>query len=59
MTCHVHGAHVLPRVTTADDALRHALARWLPEAEQHEIDHIRAGLRERGHDVLALVREAQ
>ncbi len=38
----------------AHAALAHALERWFPGIENHEIEHIRAGLREQGHDVVKL-----
>jgi hypothetical protein len=44
-------------VVTANEATAHALDRFAPSAEAHEIDFFRAKLREMGHDVQALVRE--
>jgi hypothetical protein len=41
----------------ANVALSYALERLVPCAEEHELAHIRDCLRERGFDVLPLIRE--
>ena len=46
-------------VTTADAALAYALDRLVPNAEAHELEHVRDRLRERGFDVLAVIREVR
>lgn len=52
----IHSIVAVPTLSRADDALAYALDRWLPDAEAHELQHVRERLRERGFDVLELVR---
>jgi hypothetical protein len=52
----IHSIHETP---PADAALAYALDRWLPGAEPHELEHVRERLRERGFDVLPLIREVK
>jgi len=55
----IHSITPVPTRSRADDALAYALDRLLPELNHLELEHIRQGLRERGFDVQALVREAR
>lgn len=59
MTLTIHSIVAVPTLSPADDALAYALDLWLPGAEPHELAHVRERLRERGFDVLGLVREVR
>ena len=52
----ITGIHETP---PADAALSYALDRLVPCVEAHELAHIRECLRERGFDVLPLIREVK
>lgn len=52
----IHSIVAIPTKSPADDALAYALDRWLPWPEPHELERVRERLRERGFDVLGLVR---